>query len=366
MNTAFKSRIAGLLVDPLAAARIAAEEGHCVIGYVGPDVPVELILAAGATPVRLAGKADLATPRADDFIERAFVPETRSVAEQWVAGTFDFMDSIVLPRSDDSAQRLYYYISELQRRGSCKGPRPLIYDIASIDRPSSTQHTIAATMQLARELGARQGTLPHAIAEVAEQTRVLRQIAGQQQSDPPLRGSAALGLARTLHFSWNAQFRRDLQDYLKTLAGITKMARVLLVGNAAPDDRLHRVMENAGACVVRELTEADWFADRASQEPPVQSFEAIGERAHARASLSRTLARSDETILSAARAVRSDAVVIWLLEEDSTLGWTLPGQLAALERAGVPALTLTRQEWVAQPDTVRAIERFCSGLGGRR
>ena len=42
----------------------------------------------------------------------------RSIAEQWLTGELDFLDAVVFPRSDDSAQRLYYYLCELQRRGA--------------------------------------------------------------------------------------------------------------------------------------------------------------------------------------------------------------------------------------------------------
>ena len=105
-----------LLADPLAAARTAARGGSRVIGYVGNDIPVALILAADALPVRLRGLAG-PTPRADRFLESSFTPDTRSIAEQWLAGDLDFLDAVVFARSDDAGQRLYYYVCELQRRG---------------------------------------------------------------------------------------------------------------------------------------------------------------------------------------------------------------------------------------------------------
>jgi hypothetical protein len=363
MNTSIRNQISELLADPYRAARASAESGHRVIGYVGPDVPVELILAAGAVPVRLCGNAEAATPRADEFVERAFVPELRSIAEQWVTGALDFIDGIVLPRSNDSAQRLYYYLCELRRRGSCSGPTPLILDVAGIGRLSSAQHTIDATLTLARELGARESTLPPAVDEVAAQTRALHRISTQQRGEQPLRGSAALRLARALHFRWDPQFRRDVLDEVGTLPGAPTVRRVLLVGNAPPDDRLHRAVENGGACVVRELTDANWFADRPAPEPQARSFEAIAQRAHTRTSLAQRLAHSGDTILKAAQAVRADGVLIWMIEEDSTLAWVLPDQLAELKRGGMPMLALTRQNWAAQPDTLQVISQFCAGLG---
>lgn len=366
MKDTIESRLTALLADPLSDARKAADSGHRVIAYAGPDVPVELILAAGAVPLRLSGKPGIPTPQADAFIERAFLPEMRSIAEQWVSGELDFVDSIVLPRSDDSAQRLYYYMCELQRRGSTGGPRPLIYDIAAINRSTSARHTVDATLKLASEVGARERTLPRAINEVAEHTRSLHEIASIQRGDLPMRGSVALRLARSLHFCWNAQFRQDLHSSLAGLARVQMGRRVVLVGNAPPDERLHQAMERGRASVVRELTDANWFADSPVPEAAVQSFEDIGLRAHARASLSQRLARSRDTILRAAQDARAHGVVIWMLEEDSSLGWQLPDQLAALTSAGLPTLVLTRQSWEADASVLKTLEDFCARLGEAR
>jgi hypothetical protein len=43
------------LHDPLAAGRTHHQEGGTVIGYVGSEIPVELIIAAGAMPLQLSG-----------------------------------------------------------------------------------------------------------------------------------------------------------------------------------------------------------------------------------------------------------------------------------------------------------------------
>jgi len=362
MSTSTETQITQLLTDPLSAAREAAHVGRRVVGYVGPDVPVEIILASGAVPVRLSGNADTKTPHADTFIERRFAPEIRFIAEQWATGRLDFLDCLVLPRSDDSAQRLYYYLCELQRRQPGNAPAPVIYDVAAAERQSSAVHAIASTLKLARELGANESALPSAIDEVKQHNRALQEISARQRSSQPLRGSVAVGLARVLQFCWNAQFRQQVRDYANQLPAAPRSKRVLLVGNAAGDDRLHWAVENGGACVVGELTDANWFADRPTAEAPVTSFETIGQRAHARASLAQQLARSGETLLYTAQAVRADAVLVWLIEEDSALGWVLPQQLAALTRAGVPTLVLTRQTWAAGAGTLGAIERFCAGL----
>lgn len=363
MSASIEKQVARLLQDPLCVAREAAQAGQRVVGYVGPDVPVEIILASGAVPVRLAADPDPRTPNADRFVERAFTPVIRSIAEQWASGRLDFLDRLVLPRSDDSAQRLYYYLCELQRRQPRNAPAPVIYDTSATERPGSATHAIAGTLKLARELGATESELPRAIDEVKEHNAALREISARQRSTRPLRGSVAVGLARALHFCWNAQFRQDVRTHLAHLPVASGSKRILLVGNAGPDDRLHRAIENGGATVVGELTDANWFAERVSEEALVNSLEALGHRAHERATLAQWLARPEETLLHVARSVRADAAVIWLIEEESALGWVLPHQLASLRRASFPTLALTRQSWDAGANTLDAIGHFCAAPG---
>jgi benzoyl-CoA reductase/2-hydroxyglutaryl-CoA dehydratase subunit BcrC/BadD/HgdB len=97
------------LRDPFAAACAHVQGGGRVIGYVGSDIPVELIIASNAFPFRLPSVAQGEVAAADRYLESSFAPEVGSIAQQYLEGKFDLFDALVLPRSNDSAQRLYYY-----------------------------------------------------------------------------------------------------------------------------------------------------------------------------------------------------------------------------------------------------------------
>jgi hypothetical protein len=66
-----------LLADPLCVARDAARSGARIVGYIGDDVPVALVVAADALPVRLRAMPGIDTARADAFLESAHSPELR-------------------------------------------------------------------------------------------------------------------------------------------------------------------------------------------------------------------------------------------------------------------------------------------------
>jgi hypothetical protein len=290
------------------------------------------------------------------------VPELRALAEQWLAGALDFIAAVVLPRSHDSAQRLYYYLCELQRRGLCAGPTPLLFDVASIPRASSFEHTLASTRLLARSLGATDAGLAQAMTRVAQREAVLQRLALLRLDDAPLPGSAAQCALRAAEHDHGDAFEQALASWLDEAPRSTPGKRLLLAGSAPPDDRLHRAVEAAGATIVRDHTETDLPSMRpfAGGDP----LEWIARRHHAARSPAQHMLESRAWLVEQARAARADGVLLWLIEEDEALPWEAAAQAAALHDAGIRALTLTRQRWLAEPsvldtiaDFVRALER---------
>jgi benzoyl-CoA reductase/2-hydroxyglutaryl-CoA dehydratase subunit BcrC/BadD/HgdB len=358
----FAALVAQRLDDPLCAARLAAGAGQRVIGYVSADAPVELIFAAGALPVRLRGTCTGFTPRADEYLESAFVPELRAVAEQWLSGALDFIAAVVFPRSHDSAQRLYYYLCELQRRGLCAGPTPLLFDVANISRESSFEHTLVSTRLLARRLGATDAGLAQAVTRVAHREALLQRLTALQLAERPLTGSAAQRALRAAEHDYSDGFEHALARWLDQVPRSAPGARLLLAGSAPPDDRLHRAVEAAGATIVRDCTETERASIPAADGG--DSLTSIASRHHLGRSPAQHMLGSRTWLVEQARAARADGVLLWLIEEDEALPWEAAAQAAALHGAGIRALTLTRQRWLAEPsvldtlaDFVRALER---------
>jgi len=156
--------VADTLFNPLAAGRTYSKAGGTVIGYAGFEIPVELIIAAGAMPVQLSGLMPADSKLADKYLEDSFEPFVRVLAEQYLQGNLDFLKHIILPRSNDSAQRLYYYLCELRRSKGVCGPEPLIYDLAKIPRETSRLYSEQSTRRLASEIGTIEADLPKAIS----------------------------------------------------------------------------------------------------------------------------------------------------------------------------------------------------------
>ena len=143
--------ISRILADPLAAARTARR----AIGYVGPDLPFDMLLASDLFPCHLPWDADRPHGRSAQWLETSFAPWTFSMLDSWLEGEFDFFEFVLFSRGDNSSQRLYYYICELQRQGLAAGPTPLIFDVAHVKRPTSLAHTVASVRDIGSAAGDR-------------------------------------------------------------------------------------------------------------------------------------------------------------------------------------------------------------------
>lgn len=291
-----------------------------MIATVGPCLPYDLLQATGRHAGPLPWRLDRPTPRADEWLESKFPGWARSILEDWAEGRFDQHSSVVFSRADDAAQRLYYYVCELQRRGLVGGPKALILDVAKIPRASSEAHTIEAVRRLAREFGLDDDALEAGIAETNR------------------RRKASTDDARTNR-------------------------TCLIVGTPPPQRLLHVAVIGAGFLPVGPTLAEVWAdlgpaVDEASGDPAA----AIGRQVHGRHDERRGFGDAARSTLELVQGHDVKAAVLWYGEEDEVRVWSLPHVREALADAGLPLLVMTRRDEAARdgaPDEIRA---FLEGL----
>ncbi len=349
------------LSSPLHAARIEHARGRRVVGYIGDDIPVELILAADALPVRLTG-VPAPTPLADRYLESSFAPAHRSLLEAWLQGAFDFMDAIVFPRSSDSAQRLYYYVCELQRRGIHAGPRSLIYDVARVNRATSHAHTVAATYALAADLNVDPSRLDAAVARVRNRASLIVTLAELRTGSLAIAGSEALRAWRALQLDWTDDFERAVREWTASAHRQHCSPRLLFAGSTPPDERFHLAIEAVGGAIVDELYDESPASSAARWTARGASLEDIARRYRSARTTDVALLETPDLLLDRARGADASGVLLWLSEQDEGIVWEVPRQLERLRRAGIPVLALTRQRWDADATCLAAIQDFACSL----
>jgi hypothetical protein len=281
-----------------------------MISTVGPFLPHDVIAATGRAVPPLSWTLDRPTPRAEAWLESRFPRWALSLVEDWAQGRFDELEAVVFSRGDDVVHRLYYYLCELQRRGIVGGPRPIVFDVAAIARPSSEAHTIASVRRFAAELGLDAAGLARGIAATNAQRR------GAAAPPEPV---------------------------------------CLLPGTPPPQDRLHHAVRAAGFAPLGPKLAETWADAGPAIDPGDDPAAAIGRQVHAR-----RITGSSPTEPAAQAAAR--AAVLWYTEEDEARIWLLPPLRARLAEAGVPTLVMTRRDERGDDGAVTEIRLFLEGV----
>lgn len=331
-------------VAPLVAQRDA-------IGFVGVDVPVDLLLASGRPFGHLPWLAGVATPWADSWLESGFPGWARSILQQWHDGVFDALPTVVFSRADDASQRLYYYVRELQARGLLRGPEALVLDLALVPRETSLVHSARSVAALAQRLGVDNDALVGGI----ERANRLRGALQRVQQSRTAQGPYHEWLARAALWS-------DASAWIDTVSPHqgARAPRLLLAGSFPPDDRLHLAVEEGGCCIVAEAhVHALGRLGPSLQVPDADPARAIAQHLVRQSTGPRAFLDRGSWIVEQARRANVVAVILWLTREDEALAWQLPAQRRALEAAGLPTLVLPAARWLADDGALGRIREFC-------
>ena len=353
------------LADPLAAARAHAAEGGRVIGYWSANVPLELLLAADAFPLHLPHFGLESTPRADHYLEPLFDRALRAAFDRWLAGDFDFLQAIVLPRSLDSAQRVYYYAEELRRTGLLSGPPVWLFDLQAIQRPSSAAFTLRRARQLAEQLGVAPAMLEEGIGRMNRRRLLLQRLAARQQAGRiPDAGFTSRVLQAAQYAPFDA-FDAALEAWLQAPSGSSAGTErgIVLAGSTPADDAIHAAVGAGGGLVLQErhLSAADRHG------PPVPTgkpdpLAAIAGVYHSGVPSMRRIGVQLADAVAPAAECRAAGLVLWLTEEDEAFAWQVPALLERAATARLPVLALARQPWRVPATTAERIRRFVSSL----
>ena len=324
------------------------------IGCVGFDVPLDILLASGRPFAQLPWSADRPTPLADRWLESSFPGWIRSILQAWLSGEFDGFDTVVFSRGDDAAQRLYYYLSELQRRGLAGGPRLHIFDIAKIRRPSSVKHCELAIRHFLHALDIGESSLANGIAAANTQRAHYLQLDAKRAAY----GHSYENIARASLLSpcWPTIEQLNLPT-------APALRPLVLAGSVPPDDRLHRAVEAAGWNCVGEAHPLALTRHGAPITVAADSaVAALAQHCNAAAGGPRDFGDRAATLLQLATQKQAAAVVLWLTEEDEAPAWHLAHQRTALTAAGIPLLVLTRRRWDAADGAAREIWHFLQDI----
>jgi benzoyl-CoA reductase/2-hydroxyglutaryl-CoA dehydratase subunit BcrC/BadD/HgdB len=334
----------------------AAEAGERVIGwaigYVGADVPVELITAVGALPVRLAGDPTADFAQGDLYLGRGVDPMARSILSCLLAGAYGDLDRVLVSRDCEASLRLFYALRELRRVEPWLGiPETYLVDLLHLPHRTTMGYNHTRVVQLRERLGDWQGkrvsdeSLAAAIAVHDEQRRLLAEVAELRRCTPArLSGSEFLAIV-------GAGTATPAEEYVgmlrRLLAESEKLderqgTRVFLTGSGHDTPDVYQAVEGEGYIIVGE--DHDWgdlLFERRVGSPTlgalVERYQFNGPAAP-RASIRD---RAGHTAMAAARC-SAEVLIAYVREADEAPLWDFEAQRRA---AGLPAVLLKRQTY---------------------
>jgi hypothetical protein len=297
--------------DRNAAAAARRAEGGTVVGYVGLDVPRELIEAAGSFALRLAPVDGVDATEADRILGPGVDEAVRRVLAGLLAGAYP-IDRLVVCHESDHAVRLYAAVRAL----GLPGVDVWFLDLLHEPRASSEAYGRARLAELASWLGAADG-VPPAIAS-ANRARAAGDRLAELRRGGRVGGADALALLGAGTALPSDRYAALLEQALATLPRLDSAASTVLLlgsGHARPD--AYAAIDALGGRVVGETH--GWGESLLAGR--------VDETGDPLDALVRHSRRRPRVLPPPA-----DVQLAWLRRGDGAWAWALPGERRRLGR----------------------------------
>jgi benzoyl-CoA reductase/2-hydroxyglutaryl-CoA dehydratase subunit BcrC/BadD/HgdB len=353
--------LAQLLSHGTGPGRTAGAQGAPppapVIGYVGADVPVEYLTAAGLHPLRLSGNPEASHAAGDRYLGTGLDPAARSVLTRVLGQDYGPLDGILVSRDCEASLRLFYALRELRRvEPSLALPPVHLVDVLHLPHRTTTRYVRAKFAQVRATVESWAGrtidedALADAITAHDRLRALLARLALLRHRRPArLTGTEMLCVVAATTTLPVGRATTLLEQLLEEAEELPEQEglRVFLTGSPHDTAHVYAALEEKGMLIVGE--DHDW-GDLLYRRPTGAPTEAaLAERyqyngpAAPRASIR---VRAEHTRRSA-RDCGAEALVSYARVHDDAPRWDYAAQEAA---TGLPSVLLGRQPYGALDD----------------
>ena len=322
-----------------------------VIGFVCSYAPEEMILAAGALPVRLLSATENPL-RADLHFQSYGCSLARSILDAALAGRLDYLDGVVFPHTCDTIQRL----SDIWRINL---PQTFFADVVlpvKLTSPAARQYLMDVLEKFRGDLEAKLGTkisdaklqdvirLYNVIRLHLSRLNELRRthpglISGRDYSDWV---TAAMRMDRVAYLALLEAF---VADMAQAAAGhpASNAKKLVLAGGGCTTPDIYGLIEEAGGVVVDDdLCMGTRYYEALADEslPPLVALaDRLIKRPVCPAKHAGLTKRADDLIARVRRA-GADGVIFILLKFCDPHAFDYPYMKEMLDRENIPSLLL--------------------------
>lgn len=267
-----------------------ARTGGKVVGYLGRDVPPEMIAAAGMLPVEILGEQGGSADAISPFLPQSFVePAFRSIASRLIDGTYDYLDFLVISPKPAVNVTLFEFQREARRIfDDLAFPETYFMDFFHSPKLTASLFNRESLRRLAHQLERWSGqavtdaALCASIADFNIRRRRFSQLLELSRvSGPKIAGSHALAIAAALCTAPYDDQVRLLEGVidgcvdLPTLDGVP----VIYSGSATTGIEPYLAIEAGGAQIVADDQDAGAMAMGWLVDEGVAPIDALADRA---------------------------------------------------------------------------------------
>ncbi len=349
---------------PEAVADRLRAQGRPIARVVGSDIPRELLLAAGLTPVRLTAAPGLPTLRTDRLMGMSSLPaRSRSLIDQLLS--LPTTDRIVLSHAEAELPQLFAVLRELAALGEIHVGAVDFIDLKHLPRDSTRDYNrrrLAGLQSVLADAGlpVRDGELTRVIAASNEQRRVLQQLM-RWRLEQRLSGTDALQIIGSAAIL-------PPEEHVERLSGLQHAQlpertgpRVFLTGSRHESVNQYALLESCGLTIVGEDQDwgDPWYADLI--DTAIEPLAALADPALRRPAVGRSLDQRAATLPADLARCRPDALIELCFPADESPPWQSHQTRQLCARHDLPLLVLDGDD-LSDPERVRArVHAFLSG-----
>lgn len=268
------------------ARQLKKETGKKIIGYTCSYTPEEVILAAGAQPLRLFGTKQHIS-LADSHLQSYCCSPVRGILEEGLSGRVDFLDGMVFPHTCDSMQRL----SDIWRMNIPFGFHLDAVLPVKLDTESAKDYMMDVLQKFRNDLAEKLNVAisDEAIAKATTTTNTIRRSIGEiydirNQHPRLLPGDDLYAIVRASMIMDRDRLAKLLPETVADLkkqaaqAPPVKVKRILLAGGMCNQPDIYGMIEESGGGLVWDdfCTGARYFTG--AVDLGGNPLSAIGER----------------------------------------------------------------------------------------
>ena len=351
-------KISSVYVTPDKIKLYGKERFRKKIGYLGNDVPVELLIAAGCLPITIRGQKEKDPSIAEQYLESGFDPRVKMQMGQIVDGEYDYLDHLIVSNSSDAIVRVYYYLRALKKvELNVNFPELYFYDFLHTKLRSSSLYNLNRTYELVEILekwcgrSIRSEDLASAIELCNETRRLIQRFSELRGPNTSyITGVQSLQMMTTAHLIPRDEYNYLLKTFLDDAKRLEPLEglRIFVTGSTHEHTEFYELVESHGGIIVGEDHDMSIRNFEGEIDTNSEPIEAIIDYYHLQRSLPSSQSTVSERVHSLARSVsvtNSEGVIFFIHHADDAPSWDFPEQKKALESMGIPVLLIDRQQY---------------------